>query len=144
MKQYEQLQKKILQARHNKKNITDALVYEMPASPLLQELVVSLPAGVVMNKMELDYQPVRRKVVNPDNNQVVYKQVIERTLKLTLAGPKQIESDQAVDKYIQTLRSCAFLARVAQEVRIISRQEMEIDNQTMALYEIECPLIEQK
>lgn len=144
LKQYEDMQKEILQARHNVKNISEALRFEMPASPLLLELVQALPPGVFLNRLDLDYQPARQKTVNPQNNAVEYKRVIQRTLRLVLAGPNRIESDQAVDAYIQTLRSSGILSQVAQEIQVTSRQETEIDEQVMILYEIRCPFIEQK
>lgn len=142
--QYETMQQNILQARHTIKNITETLAFEMPASPLLLELVETLPPTVFIHKMDLDYQPVRQKVVNPQNNQVVYQRIIQRTLRLTLAGPSQIESDQAVDAYIQSLRTGPFLSRAAKEIQITSRQETEIDKQLFILYEIRCPFIDQK
>lgn len=142
--QYETMQQNILQARHNIKNITDALAFEMPASPLLLELVEALPPAVFIQKMDLDYQPVRQKIVNPQNNQVTYQRTIQRTLRLTLAGPSQIESDQAVDAYIQSLRTGPFLSQAAKEIQITSRQETEIDKQLFILYEIRCPFIDQK
>lgn len=144
LQQYESMQQQILQARHDIKNITETLRFELPASPVLQELVQALPPGVILNKLDLDYTPIRRKDVNPQNNLVVYNQVVQRTLRLTLAGPNRIESDQAVDSYIQALRSSPALTRVAQEIRITAKQEMEMDKQIMVLYEIKCPLIEQK
>lgn len=144
LEQYESMQKQILQARHNIKNIAETLRFEMPASPLLRELVEALPSGVFVNKLDLDYQPIRRKDINPQNNLVVYNRVIQRTLRLTLAGPNRIESDQAVDTYIQALRNSPALSQVAEEIQITSKQQMEMDKQTMVLYEIKCPLIEQK
>ena len=144
LRQYETLQKKILDARHNIKNINDALGFEMTASPLLMELVQALPSGVFLNKLELEYQPIRRKFTNPQNNMAEYKQVIQRSLRLVVAGPSQIESDQAVDAYIQALRTCPALGTAAKEIQITSRQESELDGKTMVLYEIKCPFIEQQ
>jgi Tfp pilus assembly protein PilN len=144
LREYETVQQKILEARHNIKNITDALAYEMPASPILLELVQALPPTVFMQKLDLDYQPLRQKVVNPQSNQVTYQRTIQRTLRLTLAGPNQIDTDQAVDNYIQTLRSLPFLSRAAKEIQITSRQETEVDKQIFIFYEIRCPLIDQK
>ena len=107
------------------------------------ELVEALPGGVFFTKLELDYQPVRRKTVNPENNQATQKRVIQRTLRLVIAGPNHIQSDQAVDEYIQALRVCEFLSQVAEEIQITSRQESELNERTVILYEIECPFIEQ-
>jgi Tfp pilus assembly protein PilN len=144
LREYETIQQNILEARHNIKNITDALAYEMPASPILLELVQALPPTVFVQKLDLDYQPLRQKVTNPQNNQVTFQRTIQRTLRLTLAGPNQIDTDQAVDDYIQTLRSLPFLSRVAKEIQITSRQETEVDKQILIFYEIRCPLIDQK
>jgi hypothetical protein len=144
LQEYEAIQQDILHARHKIKNISDALAYEMPVSPILLELVQSLPPTVTLQKLDLDYQPLRQKVVDPQNNQVVFVRTIQRTLRLTLAGPNQIDTDQAVDGYIQALRSAPFLSRTAKEIKITSRQETETDKQILILYEIRCPLIDQK
>jgi Tfp pilus assembly protein PilN len=140
---YETAQQNILAARHRIKNVQDALRFELPLSPVLAELAQTLPPEVYFTELDIDYQPVRRKQVDPKNNQVTYIQVIQRTLRLTLAAPNRPESDQAVKDYIQTLRSAPCLSGIAQEIQIQSRQEAS-DSQNLILYEIRCPLIEQK
>ncbi len=143
LRQYEKLQEDILAARHRIKLIHDALRLEMPLSPLLLELVETLPPEVYFTEMDITYQPVRRKMVDPKTNQVSYVKVIQRTLRLTLAAPNQLESDQSVNQYIHNLRTAPGLSAVAQEIQIQSRQETP-DSQNLVLYEIHCPLTEQK
>ncbi len=143
LQRYEAVQQNILAARHRIKTVQDTLRLEMPLSPLLAELVQNLPPEVFFTELDIAYQPVRRKITDPKNNQVSYIQVIQRTLRLTLAAPNRPESDQAVNGYIQKLRSAPCLSSVAQEIQIQSRQEAT-DSQNLLLYEIRCPLIEQK
>lgn len=143
LQDYETLQQDILTARHRIKTIQEALQLELPLSPLLLELVEALPSEVYFTEMDIAYQPVRRKITDPATNQVAYVQVIQRTLRLTLAAPNRLESDQAVNQYIQKLRTAPFLSTVAQEIQIQSRQETA-DDRNLILYEIRCPLTEQK
>ncbi len=140
---YESTQEQILGARHEIKNIQEALEFEVSLSPLLLELVETLPDEIFVTRLDFEYQPLRRKAVNPANNMTVYQRVIRRTLRMILAGPNQIETDQAVDAYIQTLRSSPALSQVAEKIQITSRQETEIDKKILLVYEIKCPLIEQ-
>lgn len=140
---HEATQQDILNARHRIKTIQDALRLEMPLSPLMAELVQTLPPEAFFTEMDFTYQPVRRKVVDPKTNQVSYIQVIQRTLRLLLAAPNRPESDTSINDYIQKLRSAPLLSSLAQEIQIYSRQEAS-DSQNLILYEIRCPLIEQK
>jgi hypothetical protein len=141
---YETVQEEILNARHSIKNITDSLRLEMPLSPMLLELAEALPPAVFFTELEFAYQPLRRKITDPKTNRVNYVQTIQRTLRLTLAAPNQPESDQAVNSYIQKLRSAPFLSAAVQAIQIQSRQETNLDLQNLILYEIHCPLIEQR
>lgn len=143
LQRYEAMQQNILAARHRIKNVQDALRLELPLSPLLAELVQLLPPEVYFTELDIAYQPVRRKVTDPKTNQIASIQVIQRTLQLTLAAPNRPESDQAVNDYIQKLRSAPLLSGAAQEIQVQSRQESS-DSQNLVLYEIRCPLIEQK
>ncbi len=141
---YESVQHGILNARHSIKNIADSLRLEMPLSPMLLDLVEALPPEVFFTELEFSYQPLQSKTTDPKTNQVKYVQTVQRTLRMTLAAPNHLESDQAVNSYIQKLRSAAFLSSAVQEIRIQSRQETNLDSRNLILYEIHCPLIEQR
>jgi hypothetical protein len=144
MREYQRLQTSILGARHEIRNVEEALQMEMPATPILLELVEALPSKIIINKLELNYTPVRRKQIDPKTNQATYGRVVERTLRIVVAGPNNLDSDKASDEYLQKLRRGKVLSAITKEMGIISRHEAEIDGKQMILYEIQCKLLEQK
>lgn len=141
---YQTLQKSILDARHRLQTVNKMLEAELPVSPMLLELIRTLPDSVVIQEIKLEYKPEVRKVDNPKTRKKDSLRYVRRSLVLHLAGPNRIESDQAVDRYTRDLRDNPVLSQIMQEIRILSRQPGKMDKVDKVFYRLECQLKEQR
>ena len=141
---YRLIQQKTLEARHRLQGINKMLTTELPVSPILLELVRSLPDTIFFQDIELKFKPEIRQIQDRKTRKQQSFRVVQRDLMLHLVGPSRIESDQAVDGYIQALRANPVLSGIVREIRIVSRQPGKLDDRDQVFYQIDCQLKEQK
>lgn len=137
-------QKQILEKKHQVTQIAKSLKTEIQISPLLFNLIQDLPQSLMLIKMDLEYNPIRRKVTDPKSGNVSFQSIIQRNLKLIVAGADNAQVDELVNSYIQTLRKSEFLRDHAQEIRIAAREQDELNEKPIIQYTIECQFKEQK
>lgn len=137
-------QVRILDAQHRLKVVNKLLTTELAVSPLVLELVRTLPDSVFFQEFELEYLPKYEQKQGEKKGEQRIVRRVRRTLRLSLIGPNLIESDQAVNQYIQDLRNNPALSEALYEVRIVSREPGSNDDMNQVLYSIECQLKEQE
>jgi hypothetical protein len=140
---YRTIQQSTLEAQHHLQTVNKMLDAQIPVSPMLLELIRSLPDSVVIHEIKLEYRPEVRKADSQGGKKDAFR-FVQRNLILHLAGPNRIESDQAVDQYTRKLRDNPVLSELMQEIRILSRQPGKLDDRDLVFYRVECQLKEQK
>lgn len=140
---YKIRKKQILDLQHRLRAVNGMLETEMTVSPILLELVRTLPETVYFQDVELEYKPESKREKDKETKKKTYIRIVQRSLNLTLAGPGRIESDQAVDRYISDLRENDTLKNLISEIGIVSRYTGRIDDQEQVFFKIECQLKEQ-
>ncbi len=141
---YMQTQRKITEIHQQFGDVARALNFRIQATPLLTDMVAAIPDSLILTGLEMPRSDLRKKVADEKTQNVTYQTVVQRKIKLSVAGPSNPSTDQSVQTYIQSLRQSAAISRVAQDIGIAARKAAQIDDQPMSIYEIECMLKEQK
>lgn len=137
-------QRRILEAQHQLRGVNKLLSTEMAVSPVVLELVRVLPESVFFQQFELQHKQDARKVEDEKTGKQETQHFVMRTLLMNLVGPNRIESDEAINGYIQDLRDNPVLKDLVQEIRIVSREPGRLDDLNQVFYKVECQLKEQK
>lgn len=141
---YAQTQRKIAEIHQQFGDVARALNFRLQATPLLTEVVAAIPDSLILTGLKMPRADLRKKVTDEKTQNVTYETVVQRKLVLSVAGLSNPATDQSVQTYIQSLRQSAAISQAAQDISIAARKAAQIDNQSMAVYEIECVLKEQK
>jgi len=109
-------------------------------SPVLTTLMENIPDSVVLNSLSVEHSTVKKKVPKKDNpNKMVEIDVLVRTLRLSVVGDYQTNSDAAVRDFRDRLRSSEFLGPRLENIGVSQKSETR-NGQEVVSYEISCVL----
>ena len=107
-------------------------------SPVLAVLLKSMPDSIVLTKLEVKQDSVRKKVPQKDNPKKMTNISIPiRTLRINVCGSPQSNSDRAVRNFGYRLRSSALLEPKLKDIKV-SQGFDTFENQDVVSYEIAC------
>jgi len=141
---YAQTQRKIAEINQQFGEVAKALNLRIQATPLLTDIVAAIPDLLILTELKMPRSDLQEKVTDEKTQNLTYVKVVQRKIILSVAGLSNPSTDQSVQTYIQSLRQSAAISRAAQDIGIAARKALTIDGQSMAVYEIECVLKEQK
>lgn len=125
-------------------DIGQALNYRLAASPVLVELAEGLPSEIFIRDMNWRRSTQRERKVDRKTGKVQFETFIQRSLKLSLCGSMDADSDAAVQAYIAYLESAPALKPLLREIRPASREQTEVKGEPITVYEIELFLKDQR
>ena len=109
-------------------------------SPVLTTLMENIPDSVVLNSLAVEHSTVKKKAPKKDNpNKMVEIDVLVRTLRLSVVGGYQTNSDEAVRDFRDRLRSSEFLGPRLENIGVSQKSETRNDQEVVS-YEISCVL----
>lgn len=109
-------------------------------SPVLTTIMENIPESVVLSSLEVEHNSVKKKVPKEDNPQkLVEVDVLVRTLRLSVVGGNQINSDEAVREFRDRLRDSEFLAPRLENIGVSQKSETR-GGRDVVSYEISCVL----
>jgi Tfp pilus assembly protein PilN len=109
-------------------------------SPVLTTLMENIPDSVVLNSLEVEHNTVKKKAPKDDNpNKMVEIDVLVRTLRLSVVGGYQTNSDEAVRDFRDRLRSSEFLGPRLENIGVSQKSETRNGREVVS-YEISCVL----
>jgi len=109
-------------------------------SPVLTTLIENIPDSVALSSLAVEHNSVKRKEPKKDNpNKIVEVDVLVRTLRLSVSGGHQTNSDEAVRDFRDRLRSSEFLGPRLENIGVSKKSETR-DGRDVVSYEISCVL----
>lgn len=109
-------------------------------SPVLTTLMENIPDSVVLNSLAVEHNTVKKKAPKKDNpNKMVEIDVLVRTLRLSVVGGYQTNSDAVVRDFRDRLRSSEFLGPRLENIGVSQKSETR-NGQEVVSYEISCVL----
>jgi len=135
-------------ALQNKKLIYDSCLSEVKSSikrhtqwsPVLTTLMENIPDSVVLSSLAVEHNSVKKKVPKQDNpKKMVEVDVLVRTLRLSVVGGQQTNSDEAVRDFRDRLRASEFLGPKLENISVSQRSETH-NGRDVVSYDISCVL----
>ncbi len=118
--------------------VKSSIVGRAQWSPVLATVVENLPDPVVLTKLEVIQQSVKRKVPQKDDpKKTVDISVPVKTLKISVAGNPQYNCDAAVRDFRDRLLQSRLLQDQLQGINV-SQTSGVLENQEAVCYEIDC------
>jgi Tfp pilus assembly protein PilN len=107
-------------------------------SPVLMAVVESLPDSVMLTKLEVKQQIVRRKVPQKnDSKKMLDVSVPTRTLQINVSGSPQNDCDRAVKDFRDRLRASQAMGSRLDDI-VVSQKFDTLQGQNAVSYEIDC------
>jgi Tfp pilus assembly protein PilN len=107
-------------------------------SPVLITLVENMPSSVVLTELEVKQDIVKKKV--PDKKKPKSKVEVETfvtTMRVTVSGSSQSNSDEAVKEFRDYICSSDFLGPRLEKVGV-SKESSKLDGEDVVYYLIDC------
>ncbi|MBL7214930.1 MAG: hypothetical protein ISS71_04555 [Phycisphaerae bacterium] len=123
--------------------VQKGLSYRIQVSDLLVELTQTLPDEIFIHEIDLNRTATVERTQQQGTGNIQERLVVERKLKLTLCGFDPVKSDQAVRKYVNSLKHSEILSGIFNDFKPSARQQGTVDRRPATYYEIECILREQ-
>lgn len=109
-------------------------------SPVLTAIMENIPDAVVLSSLAVEHNSVKKKVPKDDNpKKMVEVDVLVRTLRLSVVGGQQTNSDEAVRDFRDRLRDSEFLGPRLENIGVSQKSESR-DGREVVSYEISCIL----
>jgi len=107
-------------------------------SPVLATLVQNIPASMVLTKLEVKQQSIKKRVPSKaDPETMVAINIPKRTLQMTVCGSSQYECDRAVKNFKDQLRYSTLLGPKLEDIRV-SQEYDTLEGQPIVSYQIDC------
>jgi hypothetical protein len=107
-------------------------------SPVLVTLVENMPKTVLLTRLEVKEDTIRKKVPQKDNPQeMIDINIPVRTLRIRVSGSPQHNYDKAVRDFRDSLRSSSLLGPWLENIGVSQESEM-LEGRYVAYYEIDC------
>ncbi|MEN6307429.1 MAG: hypothetical protein ABFD91_06700 [Anaerohalosphaeraceae bacterium] len=140
---YTQTNHQIFALQQQLDDVDSGLRYRMQMSELLVTITESLPENLVLTKLDLVRTDQQKKETEQTTGNARQVLVIQRMIRLNVGGAANSDTDTAAEQYIQKLQSSKSLKNVVNDIRIVARNNGQIEGRPCAFYEIECLLKEQ-
>jgi len=129
------------QTQKNLAEVTRGLGRHVQWSQTLQALVEQLPESVGLKEIKLSRTTTRKKVADSkDAKKEVNKTVIHRVLTLQVYGEPSLETDEAVQQYLNRLGQAPALRQRMKDIRIVSQQSDKLNGKPVTIHTIECEI----
>jgi len=107
-------------------------------SPVLVTLVENMPNSVMLTRLEVREDSVRKKVPKKDNPQeMIEANVPVRILRMSVSGRPKYDCNKDVRDFQERLNSSAFLGPKLENI-VVSRESETLEGRDVASYEIDC------
>ena len=107
-------------------------------SPVLVALVENMPNSVILTRLEVREDSVRKKVPQKDNPQeMIEANVPVRVLRMSVGGSPKYDCNKDVRDFKERLNSSAFLGPKLEDI-VVSRGSETLEGRDVASYEIDC------
>lgn len=142
---YKSMTDKLTATRQRLGEIASVIDKQIQWSPIVQALVENMPDSIMLQKLFLYRNIVKKK--RPDktnNNKMISVDCIKRKLRITVYGVSPFDSDTAVQGYIYRLRNSDVFMSEVTDIRIVARDVANLDGKDVPSYEIDCLFKEQE
>jgi Tfp pilus assembly protein PilN len=107
-------------------------------SPVLEVLLKSMPDSMILTRLEVKQDFVKKKVPQKeDPKKMTDISIPVRTLRIDVCGSPQSNCDSAIRNFGDRLRSSALLGPKLKDIKV-SQGFDRLDNQDVVSYEIDC------
>ena len=107
-------------------------------SPVLATMVENMPDSMVLTRLEVKQRSVNKKVPKKeDPKEMVTVSVPASTLRMSVSGRSQADSDKAVKDFKDRLRLSAVLAPKIEDI-VISQKTDTLEGKEVVSYDIDC------
>jgi hypothetical protein len=135
----------IEQSIHHSNSCLDEIAEVLPRynqwSTLLQALARHIPASFIVSEVEVIRSHITKEVPNRDNPELKLRVTVpKRVLRITILDYLETENEQAVQTFIQKLKEVTATSKQVEDLRLVAHKKVEIDEEMVTQYEIECPL----
>jgi len=108
-------------------------------TPILVTVVENMPDSVVLTKLEVKWNSIKKKVaVKGDPQKKIDTNVPVRTLKMTVSGDPQYNCEQEVRAFRDRLRLSSALGPKLEDIAIVSQGFGKLAERDVVSYEIDC------
>jgi len=141
MTQYEDYVRQIAQQRNRLNEVAGAIGRHIQWSDAIRALSENLPDRIAIQQLDLKRTESRKKIADKkEPDKLLTKTIIHRSLIIRVYGPQSLQTDKAVQSYLQQLQSSPAILAIIEDIQVSSRYEDNIDETNVAIYEIECLL----
>lgn len=140
---YTQTNNRIFTLQQQLVDVDAGLRYRIQVSDMLTALTESLPDNLVIAKLDLVRTDQQKKETDKATGNARQVLVIQRVIRLNIGGAANGDTDAAAEQYIQKLQASENLKRVVEDIRIVARNNGQMEGRPCTFYEIECLLKEQ-
>ena len=107
-------------------------------SPVLEVLARNMPDSMVLTRLEVKEQSVKKEVPNKENPKETKRvDAVSRTLLMNVTGRPNSNNDKAVQDFKDRLRLSKLLTRNLEDIKV-SQEPDTLDGQDVVSYEITC------
>jgi Tfp pilus assembly protein PilN len=136
---YKDMTGKLTATKQHLAEVSTVIDRHVQWSPIVRTLVEAMPDSIVLQKLRLHRDTVRKKMPDKkDKNKVVFVDCVKRKLRITVCGVSPFESDTAVQGYIYRLRNSDILMSEVTDIRIVTRDVTKLDGKDVPCFEIDC------
>jgi hypothetical protein len=129
---------------HKQLDQTDrALQCRIPMTNLLRQLTETLPADIFIHDFRLNRAVRTEKYQAEGSQEPQQRQVIGRTLTITLCDYNTSGGDRLVQGYADELKTSGQANRLFNTVQVTACQPGQADGRDATFYNLECQLVEQ-
>ena len=120
-------------------DVTSAIGRHTQWSPILVEMVKSMPDSIVLTNLEVEQRSVTRKIPKKDNPMMeVSISIPVRTLRISVSGNPQSDCDKAVRDFGDCLRFSTVLEPELEDIRVSKQYFSKLEGKDVVSYDIDC------
>lgn len=135
---YKSMTGKLTATRQRLGEVSTVIDKHVQWSPVMQTLIETMPDSIMLQKLHLTRNIVRKKMPDKTNKNMISVDCIKRKLRITVYGVSPFDSDAAVQGYIYRLRNSDIFMSAATDIRIVARDVAKLDGKDVPSYEIDC------
>jgi hypothetical protein len=120
-----------------------ALQCRIPTTDLLRELTEKLPGDIFIHDLRLNRAAKIDKYQAEGSEEIRQRQVIDRTMTMTLCNFNTSGGDRLVQNYADELKKSEQISLFFKTIEVTACQQGKADDRDATFYSIECQLVEQ-
>jgi hypothetical protein len=139
VEEYRQITEKLSNANLCRYELSRAVTQNLKWTSILTTIAEKMPPTIILRDLNVSKRDIREQIDSrkkPD--QKLDFLFAERTLKITVCGPADDQSDLAVRQYIKELSADQKFSDIMDDIRIVSFRDETFNDMNVTSYQIEC------